>query len=146
MRNRIIAAVSRAVVVTQAQRKSGSLITAERGLELGREIFAVPGRIDDPLSEGCNDLIRSGAGLAAGPADILNEFGIAVHAQDRDRDLHLSGVLSAVYHAVTLVPCCADDICAGTGEFPAVRAGALVELERRGLIFSIGKGQYILRK
>lgn len=76
LRNRIISALSDAVLVVEAKSRSGSLITAEFGLEQGKEIFAIPGRITDPLSEGCNQLIRQGADLIISPEDIMEFFSI----------------------------------------------------------------------
>lgn len=74
-RNRIIAGLSRGVVVVEASPKSGSLITAGLALDQGREVFAVPGRVDQPNSHGCHALIQAGAKLAAGPEDVLDEMG-----------------------------------------------------------------------
>ncbi|HEY9577498.1 MAG TPA: DNA-processing protein DprA [Pseudobacillus sp.] len=73
-RNRIISGLSLGSVIVQAGKKSGSLITAYCALEQGREVFCVPGRIDDPLSEGTNELINEGAKLVRTSADILSEI------------------------------------------------------------------------
>jgi DNA processing protein len=74
-RNRIIAGMSHACLVVQAAARSGALITATYALEQGKDILAVPGMINDPLSEGCHALIREGAFLAASAQDILSVFG-----------------------------------------------------------------------
>lgn len=70
-RNRLIAGLSRAVVVVEAEIRSGSLITARLAAEQGREVLAVPGSPLDPRAKGCNDLIRQGAGLCEGIDDVL---------------------------------------------------------------------------
>lgn len=75
MRNRIVAAWARAVLVTECPAWSGSLITANLASEYGKPIFAVPGPIDKPTSAGCNQLIRDGATLVAGVSHILDDLG-----------------------------------------------------------------------
>lgn len=76
VRNRIISGLSDAVVVIEARRKSGSLITAFHALEQNKTVYALPGRISDSLAEGTNELICQGAIPAVSPAQILNDLGI----------------------------------------------------------------------
>ena len=73
-RNRIIAALCLGVVVIQAAKRSGSLITARLASELGREVFAVPGSIHNPLYMGCHQLIQQGAKLVCSPEEVLEEI------------------------------------------------------------------------
>lgn len=73
-RNRIIAGLCRGVIVAEAKMRSGSLITCERAMEEGRDVFAIPGSILDGRSDGCHHLIQEGAKLATCGQDILAEF------------------------------------------------------------------------
>ena len=76
-RNRIVAALSAAVVVVEGAEGSGSMITAEQALDVGRDVYAVPGAVTSPLSHVPHALIREGAGLIRGPADLLLDLGLA---------------------------------------------------------------------
>lgn len=73
-RNRIISALADAIIVIEAKRKSGTMITVDMALEQGKEVYALPGRCTDLLSEGCNLLIRQGAGVAVSAQDIAEDL------------------------------------------------------------------------
>lgn len=88
-RNRIIAALARAVVVVEAAQASGSLITARWAADLGRSVFAIPGRVDQPMSRGCHRLLREGAELLESPAELLPGIGLAPAVEpSEDRPHH----------------------------------------------------------
>lgn len=74
MRNRIVSGMSKGVIVVEAKKRSGSLITANLGLEQGKEIFAIPGNITSKNSEGTNELIKDGAKMVLKLEDILEEY------------------------------------------------------------------------
>lgn len=74
MRNRIVAAISNGILISQAPKQSGAMITVDFALEYGRDIYAIPGNIEDYLSEGCNILIKDGAKLVTSYKDILEDF------------------------------------------------------------------------
>jgi len=81
-RNRIVAGLARGVLVVEAARQSGSLLTAKLATEAGREVFAIPGSIHSPLSRGCHALIRQGAKLVESGQDIHDELGHAAPAPE----------------------------------------------------------------
>ena len=87
LRNRIIAGLSRAVVVVEAAARSGSLITAREALDMGREVMAVPGHPFDARAAGCNHLIRDGATLVRGAPDVLEVLGVQTPRQGEEGEV-----------------------------------------------------------
>lgn len=84
-RNSIVAGFSDAVLVVEARQKSGTWITVDMALEQGKDVYAVPGRLTDRLSDGCNLLIRQGAGIALAPEDIVAELVILKNRQGKEK-------------------------------------------------------------
>ena len=78
-RNRIVAGLADAVLVVEARQKSGTWITVDMALEQGKDVYAVPGRLTDRLSDGCNLLIRQGAGIALAPGDVAAELSVLIN-------------------------------------------------------------------
>lgn len=114
-RNRIISALSDAVVVVEARRKSGTIITVDMALEQGKEVMVVPGRVGDALSEGCNDLLRQGAPPVLETADILKTLGIEKRETERNRKQQgtlseLSGEEKLLYELLDEYPRSLDEL------------------------------------
>ena len=86
MRNRIISALSDVLLVVEARQKSGTSITVDTALEQGKEVLAVPGRVTDRLSDGCNYLISQGAGIALRAEDVLDRLRINCQSRDQLKD------------------------------------------------------------
>ncbi len=103
MRNRIISGLSDAILIIEARLKSGSLITVDMGLDQGKDIYALPGRATDPLSEGCNNLLKLGAKPVTSPKDILEdmlpgfrEMPAGPESADREEDEHTKKIFSCL--------------------------------------------------
>jgi DNA processing protein len=152
VRNRVIAALAAGTLVVQAAPKSGSLVTARHSLDLGREVWAVPGRIFDERSLGPNALIRDGAALVQHPREILEEL----FPGPRPLPLPLvpetppvtaeapppgppGDVLSAIPPGSQQAP---EEIAAATGLAVDQVLGALLELELSGLVKRTAGGLY----
>jgi DNA processing protein len=152
-RNRIIAGSSLAVVVIEAGNRSGSLITARLGLEYNREVMAVPGKIDSPLSSGSNKLIKEGAKLIDCAGDIIEALGLvgqtvkevvskAENQIDKNEKqvraetakIKLSDYEQSIYANISGEPTHIEDIIVNTGlEIGRINAG-LISLRLKGLI------------
>ena len=145
-RNRIISGLSLGVVVVEAAHRSGTLITAHQALEQGRDVFAIPGRIDSPKSEGCHRLIQEGAKLVHNAADILEELALAVIpvslAATRPQASPLPREEGEVFSLLEVYPKNIEEIIQAA-QLPAHRiTEILLLLELRGLVASLPGKQY----
>jgi len=130
-------------VVVEANLTSGALITANFATEYGRQVFAVPGRIDSPRSKGCHDLIKKGAKLCEGVEDILSEFEYLFPRSNRPPSTSETGVLPAlelgeneqkVYAALDHEEISIDDVIRKSGLPSSAASVALLSLEMKRLI------------
>lgn len=143
MRNRIIAGLSQAVYVVEAREKSGSLITADLALEQGRDVYALPGRVTDKLSSGCNKLIRQGAGIITSVDEVVSDIENVPGLQAKLESL--SREESMVYNTLSLHPKGFGTIADETGIDP-VRLFEIVEsLEDLGRIKEQYNNHYIIQ-
>ena len=137
IRNRIISGLSDVILVMEARQKSGSLITAGIGLEQGKEIFALPGRISDPLSEGCNRLIQEGAGVLLSPEDVLEYFTLRDGKILRVHEKNENGLAKKekmVYSCLDLQPKGLEEIVILSGLSVSECIGTLLDLELGGYV------------
>ena len=138
MRNRIVSGLSFGVLVIEAGRQSGALITARQALEQGRQVFAVPGRIDHPLAQGCHRLIKDGAKLVEGVEDILTELEFLLPRESvstpRPLPANLSSQEEQIYAALELDETAIDEISRKTGLPPGAVSATLLQLEMRKLV------------
>lgn len=144
-RNRIISGLSLAVVVIQAGLRSGSLITARWALDQGREVMAVPGRANDPLSAGPIALLRDGAAPVCHGEDILQALGLGKIAESTCGKARSPSASDPVMSALKPGPCLPEDLAATTG-LPLPRIlSELSRLELEGLVFRDPGGQFSLK-
>ncbi|MBO6147904.1 MAG: DNA-processing protein DprA [Lachnospiraceae bacterium] len=148
LRNRLISGLADIILVVEAGEHSGTSITVSRALEQGKDVFAVPGRITDPFSAGCNQLIRDGAGIALSPEAILNALGLPSESiappdcKKKLAGLHLAKLEKKVYISLDLYPKSIESILNQTGAALAELYPALLRLKLLGLISETGQNNY----
>lgn len=146
LRNRIISGLSDVVIVVEAAEKSGSLITVSHALEQNRAVYAVPGRIGDGFSAGCNRLIAEGAGIIVSYDAFLEELGLGVIVEknSENTNLCLAREEKMLYSLLLdFTPRSLDTIIMSTGAEPKKVLEWLLSLELKGYIKEISKNFYV---
>jgi DNA processing protein len=140
-------------IVVEAAQRSGALITARHAMEQGRDVFAVPGRVDSRASRGCHALIRDGARLVESAEDVLEELGPLVEPAPREdgsvirhpAELQLNDTERCVLQAIGADPTSIDDVVRST-EMPVHRVLSTISvLEMRHLVVRIS-GNSVARR
>ncbi len=164
-RNRIIAGLSLGTLVAEAPYNSGALLTAKAALDYDRDVMAVPGKIDSPLSGGCHRLIKDGARLVDSVEDILDTLGcvgqgLKSHVEDSSQQaeaeaqatlfdsarLNLSAAEEAVWGGFDSEPIHIEGIIAKSGLAAGQVHSAVINLQLKGLVKQLPGGIYARRK
>lgn len=150
-RNRIISGLSLGALIVEAALRSGSLISARYALEQGREVFAIPGSIHNPLARGCHHLIRQGAKLVETAQDVIDELGALAGAclqatagpdTDSDQPPELDQEYSQLLDYMGFDATSVDILVEKAGLTPAEVSSMLLQLEMCGFIASSPGGIY----
>jgi DNA processing protein len=143
IRNRIVAGMTLGTLVVEATSSSGAMITADFAAEYGRQVFAVPGRIDSPRSKGCHELIKKGAKLCESAEDIVSEFEYLFPPTNRPvhpgagAETALAALTDSerqAYEAIQEEEVGVDQVIARSGLSSAAASVALLGLEMKRLI------------
>ena len=153
-RNRLISGLSLGTLVVEAARRSGSLITARLAGEQGREVFAIPGSIHNPLSRGCHQLIKQGAKLVENADDIVSELGsLAGHLMQNDanqekeesQNIEHDADYEILLNSLSYDPTSADELAENSGLTIDQVSSMLLILELEEKIEALTGGKYSLR-
>jgi DNA processing protein len=154
IRNRIVAGMTLGTVVVEANITSGAMITAQFAVDHGRQVFAVPGRIDSPRSKGCHDLIKKGAKLCEGIDDVLPEFEYLFPPPNRPSlpgpaplpALELTEAEQAVHRALEGGEMDVDEVIRASGLPASAASVALFSLEMKRLARQLPGRRYQLTR
>lgn len=146
-RNRIISALSDAIIIIEARRKSGSLLTANYAMDQGKDLYALPGRITDELSQGTDELIREGAFCIASVEKLLTDLGLkgCERVSSEDNKIILEKEESLLYSCLRLTPKGLDELSRESGLSLTKVINVLAALRAKGYASEYFMNQYIRR-
>ena len=148
LRNRIMSGLSLGVLVVEAGERSGALITAHQAVEQNREVFAIPGSILSPASQGTNRLIQEGAKLVRSYTDILQELNLTIVVQQAEIEQFAPAneIESAILKQLSSEPNHIDEICRCSGLTIPEVSSTLAMLELKGIARQVGSMNYVLAR
>ena len=144
-RNRLVAGLADALLITEAAARSGTLNTAMHALEQGKEIFVIPGNITNPMSAGCNALIRQGATLVTSPEQILESIAPATLAGQQSLPLGSSAEETTILELLQSGVRDGDELLQKSNLDAQMYAETMTMLEINGQIRALGANQWTLR-
>lgn len=144
-RNRLISGLSLGVLVVEAGERSGALITSRFALEQNREVFAVPGNINSPVSIGTNRLIQQGGKLVTSVADILEELNLRMISEQAEAKAVIpeSAEEAAIYTQLSAQPVHIDELSHMTGMPSSLLSSTLTIMELKGMVQQVGGMNYV---
>jgi DNA processing protein len=147
-RNRIMSGLSLGVLIAEAGETSGAMITARLALEQNREVFAIPGSILSPASNGTNHLIQEGAKLVRGYTDILEELNLTAvaHQIEMKEIIPSSDTESLLLKQLHAEPTNINEVCRNSGLPISTVSGTLAMMELKGLVKQVGAMNYVLSR
>lgn len=147
LRNRIIAGLSKGVLIVEAAERSGSLITAKYAVSENREIFAIPGAIYWPNSAGTNNLIKSGAKAITKHEEVLEELGLSnnLESADKEKISQYSTEEKTIRDLLDSEPLYIDNIAKKARMETSRTASILMMMEMKGMVKNLGSGNYAIK-
>ena len=147
-RNRIMSGLSLGVLVTEAGKTSGAMITAHLALEQNREVFAVPGSILSPVSSGTNHLIQEGAKLVSNYTNILEELNLeaVAHQMEIKEAIPASDTETLLLKQLGAEPTHIDEVCRNSDLPMSQVSSTLAMMELKGLVKQVGTMNYVLAR
>lgn len=146
-RNRILAALTSGILITEAGEKSGTLLTVSMAMEMGREVFVVPGNIDSPASVATNRLMRTSAEIVLGPRDVLERMGFEAPDKKQEKaELPVEEDQRIIVQALKKEELSFDELTQKTGFSAAVLNSLLTRMKLKGIIEQSAGRVYCLKR